>query len=148
MYGITDKPHPERMTHYKNLPNTINWDNITYPMNMCDFDRLEQNNMISEEYELALVAVSVYELYLLNDKYLYKPKRISKYFNKAIHKIDLLLIEDEETNKNHYVLIKDFNKLVGPNNKDGHKNIIVELVFTVILHRRNLMNTLKKDVLV
>ena len=41
----------------------MKWDNMKFPMNMCDFDRLEQNNMISEEDELAFIAVNVYEPY-------------------------------------------------------------------------------------
>ena len=126
VYGITNKYNSERMCRYKNLEDIqINWGNIMFPMNMCDFDRLEQNYMISDEDELAFIAVKVYDLYLLTGKYLYKPKRISKYFNKAIHKIDLLLIEDEEGNKKHYVLIKDFHNLVGPNNKKDKYRILL-----------------------
>ena len=64
-------------------------------------------------------------------------KRISKYVHNAVHKIDLLLIRDndddndndkdddnstkKQINKQGYVLIKEFNELVGPNSKDGHK---------------------------
>ena len=79
------------MYHYKNLDTTnINWDGIKFPMNMCDFDRLEHNNTVPYEDELVLTAVNVYTPYKIAGNLLYNPKRIGKYFNKAIHKIELL----------------------------------------------------------
>ena len=63
---------------------------------MCDVDRLEQNNTIPDEYELVLIAVNVYVPYTIDGNMLYKPKRIGKYVNNAVHKIGLLLISDND----------------------------------------------------
>ena len=56
-------------------------------MNSNDVDTLEQNNMISDEDELAYIAVNVYTPYSIDGKMLYKPTRLSKCVNNAFHNV-------------------------------------------------------------
>ena len=71
VYGITNEYNTERMYRYKNLDDTkINWGNITHPLKMCGFDRLEQNNAIPEEDELVFISLNVYVPYNLDGKIL------------------------------------------------------------------------------
>ena len=41
---IYEKAHPERMTHYKNLTDGLNWDNVNFPALATDVDTFEENN--------------------------------------------------------------------------------------------------------
>ena len=84
VHDITNKPHPERMGHYKNLECTLDFSMLSYPVKIFDIHKFEKKNNIS---------ISVTSV---NDKGSYVPLYISK-INNAVTKIDLLLIKREMT---------------------------------------------------
>ena len=113
---IINKPHPERMYHYKKIDDTLDWSMLKFPIMLSDIDKCEKKNNIS---------VNVVGM---NDKGAYVPLRKTKITN-AIKDIDLLLINDGDK-KWHYVVIKDFNKLVGSQySKYEHKTHICRTCF-------------------
>ena len=82
----------------KSKINTLNMEDIKYPVTLKDVSKFERLNPD--------IAISVYEY---DDSYSVNPLRISKHADR-LHKIKLLLMSEEE--KTHYCLIKDFSRLV------------------------------------
>ena len=41
-YDIINKPHPERMTHYKKLDDKLDWSMLKFPINFNDIDKFEK----------------------------------------------------------------------------------------------------------
>ena len=80
-------------------------ENIDYPVKIKDIDRFEKQNNVSVN------------VFALDDRTKVYPIKITK--NKENKLINLLLISNE-TNK-HYVLIKDFSRLMADYNKNGCK---------------------------
>ena len=91
----------------KSKINTLNMEDIKYPVTLKDVSKFERLNPD--------IAISVYEY---DESYSVNPLRISKHTDR-LHKIKLLLMSEEE--KTHYCLIKDFSRLVSSqvNNHKG-----------------------------
>ena len=108
VHKIYEKAHPERMTHYKNLTDSLNWDNVNFPASTVDVDTFEENNKET---------ISVNIFYIDNDSILLY--RRTKNTNTS-HQLNLLLLDEGE--KSHYVFIKNYDKLIGQQtNKGQHK---------------------------
>ena len=100
---VYEKDHPERVSHYKNLNDELNWDNVNFPSSDVDIDTFEENNG-------GKVAVNVYFLDPEEGKQsilLYRQSKVSK----ATHQVSLLKLEDGDDY--HYVFIKDYDKIIG-----------------------------------
>ena len=94
----TEKAHPERTSHYSNFISEWNTTSMDFPMKVNDIPKfLKQNSQ-----KMCGMGINVFGL---NNQQLV-PIKIDK---NPHNSIDLLLIEDEETGKKHYVLIKDIN---------------------------------------
>ena len=98
VHGILNKPHPENMYHYKKLDCKLDFSMLSYPVKIFDIHKFEKKNNIS----ISVTGV--------NDKGSYVPLYISKINNASIN-VDLLLVNDK--NKWHYVLVRNFDRLVG-----------------------------------
>ena len=146
-YDIHTKTNPQRMSHYtddnfKDLPNSenISFDCCEYPMKVCDetirdFEISNNNRLSINMYQVHENELHNYynnELDLPDDVFnrnedviipIYYTKNTNKY---ATH-IDLLYLTDNKNNKEHFVYIKDFNKLMGSNGNTSI--IIVSIVF-------------------
>ena len=61
IYKVYEKDHPERLSHYKNLDDKLNWTNVNFPSSNIDIDTFEENNDKQ-------VAVNVYFLNPEDDK--------------------------------------------------------------------------------
>ena len=100
---VYEKDHPERVSHYKNLNDELNWDNVNFPSSDVDIDTFEENNG-------GKIAVNVYFLDPEEGKQsilLYRQSKVSK----ATHQVSLLKLEDGDDY--HYVFIKDYDKIIG-----------------------------------
>ena len=104
VHKIYEKNHPEQMYHYKKLDDTIlKWEGMTFPVDNGDLDYFEEIND-------GKVSINVYELTEnlgINDITICRKTNT----NKSDYHIDLLRIEDDD--ENHYVFIKDYDKLIG-----------------------------------
>ena len=108
VHDIVNKPHPERMGHYKNLDCKLDFSMLSYPVKIFDIHKFEKKNNVS----ISVTGV--------NDKGSYVPLYISKINNgDNVTKVDLLLVNDKE--KWHYVLVKNFDRLVGSQWSNNHR---------------------------
>ena len=99
LHPVEHGKHPYRVSKYRPYENELNMSGIEYPVKISSINKFErQNNDIS-------INVHGLEGNIL-------PLRVTKKYN-AAHHVDLLYIADEETESGHYVLIKDFARLVG-----------------------------------
>ena len=102
-YEIMKKDHPDRMYHYRSLKDgIINLEDVEFPTELGDIDHFEEVNKNA-------ISVNVYAIDP-NGTNTIVVNRITK-INKPSCHISLLLLERDDYN--HYVLIKDYNKLMG-----------------------------------
>ena len=103
-YEIMKKDHPDRMYHYNKLKendNLIKWDGVEFPASNEDIDTFEEINDRA-------ISVNVYAIDP-NGTNSIVVNRVTKIKNPSCH-VNLLLLE--ENDNNHYVLIKDYSRLV------------------------------------
>ena len=96
-------PHAERITHYAQYTNELDFTGIPFPMKICDVNKFEKLNDIS-------VNVFGYEQGTLYPIHLTKTR--------GVRHVNLLLISKGE--KHHYCLIKNFNRLLADHH--SHKS--------------------------
>ena len=104
-YEIMKKDHPDRMYHYNKLKendNLINWDGVEFPASEEDIDTFEKVNSNT-------ISVNVYGIDPNGTNSIVVHK-VTKIKNPSCH-VNLLLLE--EANNSHYVLIKDYSRLMG-----------------------------------
>ena len=104
-YEIMKKDHPDRMYHYNKLKENdslIKWEGVEFPASNEDIDTFEEINDRT-------ISVNVYAIDP-NGTNSIVVNRVTKIKNPSRH-VNLLLLE--ENDNNHYVLIKDYNKLMG-----------------------------------
>ena len=100
---VFKKDHPQHMRHYKKLITTeslIQWDGVNFPAPNDDIDHFEETNNKS-------ISVNVY---VEDVNQTIRADRITKIERPSCH-INLLRIE--QNNNEHYVLIQDYNRLMG-----------------------------------
>ena len=104
MYSDKVKNNRERISHYKKYVDTLNYDGIEFPVSIKQIAKIEDQNNIN-------INVIGYE----------NKNPFSLYVSKKVIEttVDLLLILEEE--KQHYVLIKDFNKFMFRQNRHRHR---------------------------
>ena len=110
-YDIYKKDHPERLFHYnkvKQEDNLINWDGVMFPASNEHINTFEQINK-------DCISVNVYKINP-NGTNTIIVDRVTKIQKPSCH-INLLLIENDD--ENHYVLIKDYSRLM---NSQTNKN--------------------------
>ncbi len=90
-YQIYNKPHPERLHHYKHIEDDLNYNGMEFPVGNADIDVFENNNKKQ-------VSVNVYRV---NDRNTIELER-RNHISKAKYHINLLKIIDGERNF-HYV---------------------------------------------
>ena len=77
---VYEKDHPERLSHYKNLDDKLNWTNVNFPSSNIDIDTFEENND-------GKIAVNVYFLNPEDDKQsillLYRKQRLKEQLIKS-----------------------------------------------------------------
>ena len=99
------KPNPERISNYKAHIAEVKYDKLNFPVKLKDIPKIENMNDIKFIVFGVDYKQAIYPVYISN-----------KICDKTCN---LLLIEND--NKNHYGLIKDFNKLMNTQSKDGDK---------------------------
>ena len=107
---VYEKDHPNRLYHYKNLKDGLNWDNVNFPSSNVDIDTFEENNQ-------GKVAINVYYLNPEEGKQSILSYRKTK-TQRATHQISLLKLEDGDDY--HYVYIKDYDRLMSSQTNNKH----------------------------
>ena len=46
LHDIINKPHPEKMYHYKKIEDHLDWSMMNFPINFNDIDKFEKKNNI------------------------------------------------------------------------------------------------------
>ena len=101
-----DKNHPQRIRKYTKYINKVKYDRIDFPVKIKDIPKIENLN---DDIRFSVYGVT-------KDQTIYPLYTSNKICDKTCN---LLLIENG--NENHYVWIKDFNKLMNTLSKDDHK---------------------------
>ena len=105
-YLFPDENQPQRISIYKKYINKVKYDKIDFPVKIKDIPKSENLN---DDIRFNVYGVTkdqtIYPLYTSN-------KNCDKTCN--LHLI-------ENGNENHYVWIKDFNKLTNSQSKNGHR---------------------------
>ena len=127
------KDHPDRLYHYNKLKENdilIKWEGVDFPASNEDIDTFEEINDRA-------ISVNVYAIDASqNSRGIRDPNgtnsivvnRLSKIKNPSCH-VNLLLLEEETSN--HYVLIKDYSRLMGAQtNKHREKIISLQILPT------------------
>ena len=105
LHPIEWNKHANRVTKYKQYEKELNMKGIKYPVTLKQIDKFERQN------EHISINIYGYTSEII-------PLRISKLINRQ-HNIDILLIKNQ--NKQHYVLIRNFNMLLNTISKNGHR---------------------------
>ena len=100
------KQNAERISKYKKHIDKVKYDKINFLVKLKDISKIENMNDIKFNVVGVDDKQSIYPIYISN-----------KICDKTCN---LLLIEND--NKNHYVWIKDFNKLMNTQSKHKHKS--------------------------
>ena len=117
-YEVFKKDHPQHMRHFKKLMTTeslIKWDGVNFPVSNDDIDHFETINQNS-------ISVNVY---VEDENQTIRADRITKIERPSCH-INLLRIEKDDNE--HYVLIKDYNRLMG-SQTNNHKTKIFHCIY-------------------
>ena len=116
VHDMYKQDHPERITHYKTLEDDIIQWNISFPTTNTQIEQFENDNNDR-------ISVNVYrESEIMPDcPSFIIAHRLTKIPNAHYH-VDLLLVSDD-TGQNHYVYIKDIDRLLSRQiNKNTHKS--------------------------
>ena len=104
-YLFPDKSHPQRISNYKKYISKVKYDRIDFPVKIKGIPKISNlNDDISFNVYCVTKDQNIYPLYTNN-----------KICDKTCN---LLFIEN---GNNHYVWIKDFNKLINSQSKNGHR---------------------------
>ena len=110
--------HNERITQKdREIAQTLNYSGVTFPVSIKDMDKIEKQNKIN---------INVYG-YNEDEKYVF-PIRNSKEKNEDTLNVLLIGGETKSGYRQHYVLIKDFNRLNYNITKHKVKNTFVYVV--------------------
>ncbi len=114
IYSVT--VHAERVSHYKNYESELNFNGINFPVDIESISKFEkQNPDISVN---CVISESETELKIY-------PKYVTKEKGRK-HHVNLLHISNDQNS--HYVLIKEFNKLMYTITRHKKRNISATIV--------------------
>ena len=100
-YGQIQKD-PQRISNLRKFEHLYNWDGLTFPVAISSIKLFEENNDIS-----------VNLLQIKNDNEMSILRRSEPLRKKVVN---LLLINDDESRKSHYVFIKNLSRLLSSKN--------------------------------
>ena len=112
--------HPGWISKYNEHVVKVKYDKINFPVKLKDIPKIENMNDIRFNVFGVCGKQSIYPVHISN-----------KICDKTCN---LLLIEND--NKNHYVWIKDYNKLMNTQSKDGHKLFFFVIIVCNISHQK------------
>ncbi len=128
--------HPERVSWYSNWNNDYDFSNIKFPVEVDDIKKFcKQNNISINLYVVSDEVDEVHELKRVFERKRVNGKSIQPYLTcsqgeKKSDHVNLLLIEEEESQTTHYVYIKRLPKLVRDQlTKHEHHHFICERCF-------------------
>jgi hypothetical protein len=105
------KNNPRRLSHYKPYENSLNLDQLTFPVPINQISRFEKNN--------ADISVNVLSVAKKPDNFhiLYLSQNPNR-----LHQVNLLLLESN--NRKHYVLVKNMSRLIAGRTKHNGKSFV------------------------
>ena len=115
------KQNAERILKYNEHIDKVKYDNINFPEKLKDIPKIENMN---DDIRFNVYGVTKYQT-------IYPLYTSNKICDKTCN---LPLIENG--NENHYVWIKDFNKLMNSQSKNGHGFFFFVIIVYNILHRK------------
>ncbi len=98
--------NPCHVSNYRQYDNTLNFDGISFPVKVNQISKFEKNNP----------DISVNVISLDSDDKNFCVEYLSKERNRKYH-VNLLLIDDPDSQIHHYVYIKHFSRLLGSRTK-------------------------------
>ena len=105
--------HPERIKKVdREYIKNLNYSGIDFPVTIKQYNKIEKQNNIN---------INVFGYEQVNKSKLRYPIYISKEKNEDVLNLLLITKEEEEQFRNHYVLIKDFNRFMFDITKHEHK---------------------------
>jgi len=107
------KNHPCDVYSYRKYENTLNFEGISFPVQIKDIAKFEKQNIE--------ISVNVISLDPDNDGYCIE--RLSSEHDR-LHNINLLLIHDSESETKHYVWIKNMSRFVCGRTKHDGKSFV------------------------
>ena len=105
-YLFPKQINPQRISKYNKYLNKVKYDRIDFPVKIKDIPKIENQN---DDIRFNVYGVT-------KDQTIFPLYNSNKTYDKTCN---LLLIESG--NENPYVWIKDFNKLMNSQSKDGHR---------------------------
>lgn len=100
----TPKEHPERVSHYENRMNELNYDKFTFPFELKNAFKFETENKIR------------LNIFTNDDNNYVVPCYSTKQRNETTYPlINIFLYVCPDTNNKHYLYIKDLNRLFNSN---------------------------------
>ena len=112
VYKVYEVKHPYRVSSYKKIEDTLNWNNANFPSSNVDIDTFEENN----EGKISINVYSIDEEEGKESIYLNRKTKVAK----ATNHIDLLKLQNGDNY--HYVFIRNYDRLIGSQtNKRGNK---------------------------
>jgi len=123
MYPAETNPH--RVSNYVQYENTLNFDGINFPVQTKDIPKFEKQN--------PTISVNVIPLDPENDGYCVE--YMSSEPNRE-HHVNMLLLDDPESQTSHYVWIKSFSRLVADRTKHGKSNYVCNSCLNVFSEQR------------
>ena len=107
--------HKERLSHYLKYEHELNVAGLTFPMETKQISKFEDQNP----------AISVNVLYFERETKDFTVEYKSPHLDRK-HQVNLLLLDEENTSKRHYVRITNLSKLVAHRTKhDGATHVCI-----------------------
>ena len=103
------KSHPERTSHYKKHIKDSTLTGLTFPLEIDQISKFEANNT---DFAINIMRIDD------DEEESFAPLYATKYRNRK-HLVWLLLLDKGE--KRHYILIRDFSRLLHDRNNSRHK---------------------------
>lgn len=110
--GICDKPHPERLSHYKEHLQDLKYNDKDMPMDIDKIIHFEKRNNLRINVFACDDNNSIYPLYVSSNR-----------SNEDYKLINLLFIGDRKGN-NHYTYIKNFDRLMKIDDGNNRSNYV------------------------
>ena len=112
----------QKANYYHFHRRYINAENLTFPLQVCDLEKLENLN---KNYNIALNLYGFEKCTSRSEKYKqgyqFYPIKISKKRGSQYDTINVLAIQNEHKNTCHYAKIKDLSALVRRSNSNSHR---------------------------
>ena len=118
-------PNPNRVSNYLRYQNTLNFDGITFPVDVKQISKFEKQN---PEISVNVISLDSNDRGFCIEYMSAEPNRK--------HHINLLLLDHPVCETSHYVYIKNFSRLLGDRTKDCGRSFVCNSCLNVFTSQR------------